>query len=29
MLGSPEYGANHWGVYTLPRVLIFGGNITF
>ena len=29
MLGSPEYGANYWGVYTLPRVLIFGGNITF
>ncbi|MBR1406120.1 MAG: SusC/RagA family TonB-linked outer membrane protein [Bacteroidales bacterium] len=29
MLGSPEYGANYWGVYTLPRVFMFGANITF
>ncbi|MBQ9653074.1 MAG: SusC/RagA family TonB-linked outer membrane protein [Bacteroidales bacterium] len=29
MLGSPEYGASYWGVYTLPRTLLIGANITF
>ena len=29
LLCSPEYGADNWGTYSLPRTLIFGTNITF
>ncbi len=29
LLCSPEYGADNWGAYSLPRTLIFGTNITF
>ena len=29
LLGTPEYGANSWGSYRLPRTIIFGLNLTF
>ena len=29
LLGTPEYGANSWGSYRLPRMVIFGVNLTF
>ena len=28
-LGSPEYGASSWGIYTLPRTFILGVNVSF
>ena len=29
LLCSPEYGADNWGAYSLPRTVIFGVNLTF
>ena len=29
LLCSPEYGADNWGAYSLPRTVIFGLNLTF
>ena len=26
---SPEYGANSWGGYSLPRSIVFGLNVSF